>query len=180
VRAGHGPLAGLARFLGAAALLTALLRLAGCVPELADDGALRAYSSLDEAREQLRRPLLWPAVFPERFAFPPVEVRAAKRPVPVVVVHVADRRTGALALSLVQGLPGAALPPSRISPSRLLSSEPWALHGEEVTLEVATCEDERPCNRVRGTLQGRPFELVVRGPREELQRIAGSLALRGR
>lgn len=173
----------LARFGAAVLVLTGLLRLVACVPELLDDGPMRRYANVEALRDELHVRLLAPSFYPSHLAWPAREVLGGRRPHLAVVLHFDDRATGEPALALSQaeeGTPPAELPPTRLEPTRILATESAELHGRPVIVETAICADGRPCNRVRGVLEGRPWALVSRGPLEEAVAIARSLAVRAR
>lgn len=183
LRAAPSTLAGAARFSAAVLVLTGLVRLVACVPEVLDDGPMRRYASLDHLRDELRVRLLAPSYFPAHLAFPAREQLAGRRPHVAIVQHFDDRASGEPALALAQaeaGAPPKALPPTRLEPTRILATESAELHGVAATVETAICADGRPCNRVSGVIDGRPFRLVSRGPLEEAVTIARSLAVRSR
>lgn len=171
---------GAARFLASVLLLAGLLRLLGYLPELLDSGTLRRFGSLQSARGGLGSSTLLPSYFPEHLAWPATEVLGGRRPHVTLVLHFADRGTGELDLALSQGEPGAILLPTRLEPARVLATEELELRGTVALVETAVCADGRPCNRVRGSVDGRPFELVSRGPLDELVRVARTLAIRAR
>ncbi len=181
--AAPSPLTGGLRFGAAVLVLAGLVRLVACVPEGLDDGPIHRFGSVEQLRDELHLRLLLPSVFPSHLAWPPHEVLGGRRPHVAAVLHFDDRATGEPALALTQaaeGTPEAALPPTRLDPTRILAVGQAELHGRPAIVETAICDDGRPCNRVRGVIDGRPWALVSRGPVEEAVTIARSLAVRAR
>lgn len=160
----------------ALATLLVVLRIGSCIPGTVDEQGTERYSSLEVAARRFGPDRLYlPSVVPKSLAWPPAEILVRRRPEPASIIHFRGARGDELVLGIVQSR-GEAPPPARIEPSRILRAEAIELGGRPGTLELALCEDRRPCNRIRFADGPYRFELVGRIALDDLRRIAESLS----
>ena len=141
---------------------------------LAGEGAgVRRATTVEEAERRLGARLILPAVYPERLAWPPTEIR------------VADGRGGSVALTFTDraGLPavqllestadGAPIAPRLLGERSVLGASPTTIGSRPATLSSVLIEGE-PWRELAWELRGREFVLRTRGEVDELYRMAHS------
>jgi len=164
-------------FLVTVGAVVLVLMVVNWFPLAVKKDTVRRYSTLEGVREELgRRDIYLPSYFPQSLRWPPSEIYASKD---VLLMHFTHRETGELILSLSQTARGAGPLSSRIEPERIIKEDTVLLKGREVRLSLAVCGDGRPCNKALLGEGGYTFEVIFRGPVEELRKITESLLPEG-
>ncbi len=157
------------------ALITVLLKLAGWVPAVIQEGELRRYATLDEARRDLLFEPLTPSYFPQDLSWPPSTVIAQRRPYAAVASLFSTASGGDPGLVIVQSrsehfsLDGA-LRLDETSERAVID-----LEGRRATLHVGSCGGRTPCCRIAWSEDGWLLSVtILTGPVEAL-RLARSM-----
>jgi hypothetical protein len=152
------------------------LRLLREFPTAGDSDLIHPYGTLEVVQRRFKQEhLLTPAYFPEALEWPPFEIFAGRDPGFVAMLHFRNRRTGQIVLAIGQAEGKTEQIPSRIDPKRVVSTRSVDINGTTGQLALALCADDKPCNRVTFTRDGRAVTVVGRLAEAELLKFARSL-----
>lgn len=163
-----------------AAVLLGALRLLSWIPEAIDEGALRRFASVEEARSHLKIARIYlPAFYPASVRWPPTLIGGQTTPYPAVIFEFggADRKGVFLAITQTRTPHRPLQEPIRIVAIREKVSYPFK--GRTALLEVGACADGTTCSRFTWDENGDRLSLVLRSSPVELVRIAESMIPRG-
>jgi hypothetical protein len=154
-----------------AALGTAAL---GALPGWLGGGrAAQRVGTIQEAERRLAVRVVLPAYLPDRFAWPPADVRISRAGGGSVLLVLTDR-AGAPALQIAQASrAGAEVAPALLGDFGVRASRDVAVGARRARLSTVVLEGEA-WQELAWEVNGRPFVLRSRGGYDELSRMAHS------
>jgi hypothetical protein len=136
--------------------------------------AVHRVASVDDAERRLGARLLTPAVYPERLAWPPAEIRIAGGRGGSAALALHDR-AGRPALVLLQATEdGSQIAPALLGEPTVLASRHTTIGALPATLSSILVDGD-PWQELSWELSGRAIVLRSRGEVDELVRIARSM-----
>lgn len=154
------------------------LQLLNWLPLALQGGGLRRYNSVEDVQRSLGlKQLYLPSYFPETMQWPPSEILGQLRPYRLVLIHFQERGSGRVILAICQAKQEVEeVPPLRLEPSRIRGEQSLELKGHKAVLELGVDAAGNSCNRLSWVENGFRLTVVARESRDELLRIAESMA----
>jgi len=163
-------------FAATVAVVVAILKAANWLPTVMEDGLLRPYATIEEARQTLHlREIRVPSYFPQHLAWPPARILAQSKPHVALVMEFRDRERGEIALTISQSERAPLYADRKLEIRKVTETVPYRLKGRSTVLTVGLCSQSDTCSRlawVEGTLH---IEAIMRSGPAELLRIADSM-----
>ena len=158
------------------AVVVAILKAANWLPTAIEDGLVRPYATVEEARQTLRlRQVYVPSYFPQRLAWPPARILAQSKPHVAVLMEFKDRERGEIALIISQSERAPLYADKKLEITKVTETVPYPLKGRSTVLAVGVCGKGDTCSRLAWTEGTLRIEAVMRSSPAELLRIADSM-----
>jgi hypothetical protein len=158
--------------------LLGMLQLVSWIPSAIEDGAFRAFRSIDEVRAHLPiDPIYQPVYYPRSVQWPPNLIAAQSHPYPAVVMEFQSSEERETVLTITQT--ALTHPPlvEKIRMSTVRASATFPLKGRPAVLESGICRGNTQCSRLTWDDGVYRLSLVMMDAPVELVRIAESMVL---
>jgi hypothetical protein len=163
-------------FAATVAVVVAMLKAANWLPTVIEDGLVRPYATVEDARQTLHlREIYVPSYFPQRLAWPPARILAQSKPHVALVMEFKDRERGEIALTISQSERAPLYVDKKLEITKVTETVPYRLKGRSTVLAVGVCGETDTCSRLAWTEGTLRIEAVMRSSPAELLRIADSM-----
>ncbi len=157
-------------------MVVAMLKAANWLPTVMEDGLVRPYASIEEARQTLHlREIHVPSYFPQGLAWPPARVLAQSKPYVALLMEFKDRERGEIALIISQSEHAPLYADKKLEITKVTETVPYKLKGRSTVLAVGLCGESDTCSRLAWAEGSLRIEAVMRSSPPELLRMADSM-----
>ncbi|MGD2079680.1 MAG: hypothetical protein PVG55_02715 [Nitrospirota bacterium] len=163
-------------FVVTVAVLLGALKVMNWLPTALDQGMLRSYPGIEEARARLGiREIYVPSYFPETIKWPPSELLAQQTPFEAVVMKFGRSGEGDTGLVITQARSADFDYDAGIGFEEVRERVPFSLKGREAVLEAGTCRDGSPCSRLSWKEGDLRISIAMKAQPPETIRLAESM-----
>jgi hypothetical protein len=171
-------LLGFILFAAAFAVLIGVLKVLNWVPGVMQDGLLKSYATIDEAKTALKisEPFA-PTYYPQGLRWPPERIMAQTKPYLMILQEYARQKDGAVTLIIVQTARGHGDPKLPVEMTRKTEQVTFDLKGRSAFLEVGMCGDDVQCSRLNWAEGDSRIMMIMLTSPSEIVKIADSMIM---
>jgi hypothetical protein len=163
-------------------LVVAGLKILNWLPLVAEQGLLREYRDVEEARKKLSLGRIYvPQYFPQTFKWPPSRIFAQAKPFKAIIMEFKDE-AGGTAMVISQSASPAFKPQMELEIAQVQEKAICNIKGQRAFLEAGSCQSpprgpyDVQCGQIYWEYGDYHLKVIARTPPVELVKIAESMS----